>query len=118
MFARAKELADEAFQIYEEIGDKRGSMSSLITLAYTHVADPTAAGMAGRIEHIRALHHSKKGEVTESQQALDDALMLFSIHTYARINLQPRLALERGRQAFDAARSIGNRWLECLAAGG
>jgi class 3 adenylate cyclase len=118
MFATVKELAEEAFHIYEEIGDKRGSMSSLISMAYAHVTDPTATGMAGRIEHIRALHHSRSGEVTESQQAIDDALMLYSIHTYARANLQPALAVERGREAFDAARALGDRWLECLAAGG
>ncbi|RPI20062.1 MAG: hypothetical protein EHM57_08680, partial [Actinobacteria bacterium] len=93
-------------------------MSSLISMAYAHVTDPTARGMAGRIEHVRALHHSRQGEVTESQRAIDDALMLFSIHTYARLNLQPELALERGREAFDAARLLGDRWLECLAAGG
>jgi len=118
MFAKVKELAEEAFHIYEELGDKRGSMSSLISMAYAHVTDPTATGMAGRMEHIRALHHSKSGEVTESQRAIDDANMLYSIQTYARINLQPGLALERGREAFDAARALGDRWLECLAAGG
>ncbi|HLF61448.1 MAG TPA: AAA family ATPase [Acidimicrobiia bacterium] len=118
MFAKTKELAEEAFQIYEEIGDRRGSMSSLISMAYAHVTDPTARGMAGRIEHIRTLHHNREGEVTESQRAADDALMLYSIHTYARLNLQPGLALERGREAFDAARALGNRWLESLAAGG
>ena len=118
MFAKMKELAEEAFRIYEEIGDKRGSMSALISMAYGHVADPTATGMAGRMEHIRALHHSKKGEVTESQRAIDDALMLYSIHTFARGNLQPGLALERGRETFDAARALGDRWLESLAAGG
>ena len=118
LFAKVKELAEEAFSIYEEIGDKRGSMSALISMAYAHVTDPTATGMAGRMEHIRALHHSKKGEITESQRAIDDALMLYSIHTYARTNLQPGLALERGREAFEAARALGDRWLESLAAGG
>jgi tetratricopeptide (TPR) repeat protein len=118
MFTKMKELAEEAFRIYEEIGDKRGSMSALISMAYAHVTDPTATGMAGRMEHIRALHHSKKGEITESQRAIDDALMLYSIHTYARSNLQPGLALERGREAFEAARALGDRWLESLAAGG
>jgi hypothetical protein len=118
LFGKVKELAEEAFRIYEEIGDKRGSMSSLILMAYAHVTDPTATGMAGRMEHIRALHHSKSGEVTESQRAIDDALMLYSIHTYARTNLQPGLALERGREAFEAARAIGDRWLESLSAGG
>ncbi len=118
LFSKAKEMAEEAFRIYEEVGDKRGSMSALISMAYAHVADPTATGMAGRMEHIRALHHSRKGEVTESQRAVDDALMLYSIHSFARFNLQPALALERGREAFDAARALGDRWLEALAAGG
>ncbi|HEY7703981.1 MAG TPA: AAA family ATPase [Acidimicrobiia bacterium] len=118
MMAKAKETAEQAFRIYNELGDERGSMSALISMAYAHVADPTAQGMAGRMEHIRALHHSRKGEVTESQMATDDALMLYSIHSYARLNLQPGLAIERGREAFDAARALGDRWLEALAAGG
>ncbi|MFZ0626533.1 MAG: AAA family ATPase [Acidimicrobiia bacterium] len=118
MFSKTKELAEQALHIYEEIGDKRGAMSALISMAYAHVTDPTARGMAGRIEHIRALHHNRKSEVTESQAARDDALMLFSIHSYARENVQPAMALERGREAFDAARAIGDRWLESLAAGG
>ncbi|HEY7583010.1 MAG TPA: AAA family ATPase [Acidimicrobiia bacterium] len=118
MFGKTKELAEEAFKIYEGLGDKRGSMSALILMAYAHVTDPTATGMAGRMEHIRALHHNRSGEITESQRAKDDSLMLYSIHTYARTNLQPGLALERGREAFDAARALGDRWLEGLVAGG
>jgi class 3 adenylate cyclase/tetratricopeptide (TPR) repeat protein len=118
LFAKSKELAEQALHIYEEIGDRRGAMSALISLAYAHVTDPTARGMAGRIEHVRALHHSRAGEVTESQAAVDDASMLYSIHTYARLNIQPALALERGRQAYEAARGLGDRWLETLAAGG
>jgi class 3 adenylate cyclase len=117
-FAAAKELAEQAFAIYQDIGDEQGSMSALITLAYTHIADPTAQGMAGRLEHVRTLQHSRKGEVTESQKAYDDAVMLYSIHTYARLNLQPSLAMERGRETFEAARALGDRWLETLAAGG
>jgi predicted ATPase/class 3 adenylate cyclase len=118
LFAGTKELAEQALRIYEEIGDQQGSMSALITLAYAHVADPTAQGMAGRIEHVRALHHSRKGDVTESQSAIDEAQGLFAIATYARLNIQPGLALQRGREAFEAARAIGDRWLETLAAGG
>jgi predicted ATPase/class 3 adenylate cyclase len=118
LFAGSKELAEQSLRIYEEIGDQQGSMSALITLAYAHVADPTAQGMAGRIEHVRALHLSRKGDVTESQSAIDEARGLFAIASYARLNLQPGLALQRGREAFEAARAIGNRWLEALAAGG
>ncbi len=105
-------------RIYEEIGDQRGSMSALITLAYSHIADPTAQGMAGRIEHVRTLHHNRKGDVTESQSAIDSARGLFAVATFARLNVQPGLALLRGREAFEAARAIGDRWLEALSAGG
>ncbi len=118
LFAGAKELAEQAFRIFEEIGDRRGSMSALISMAYSHVTDPTAHGMAGRIEHIRALQNSRRGQVTDSQRARENALMLYSIHTYARLNIQPDLALERGREAFEAARGLGDRWLEALSAGG
>ena len=118
LFAEPKQLAEQAFEIFEEIGDQRGAMSALISMAYAHVTDPTAHGMAGRIEHIRALHNSREGAVTDSQRGREDALMLYSIHTYARLNAQPDLALERGREAFEAARRMGDRWLETLAAGG
>lgn len=118
VFAGAKALAEEAFRIFEELGDQRGSMSALISMAYAHITDPTAHGMAGRIEHIRALHNSRKGEVTDSRRATEDALMLYSIHTYARLNAQPDLALDRGQEAYEAARALGDRWLETLAAGG
>lgn len=118
LFIGAKELAEQAFKIFEEIGDQRGAMSALITMAYSHVTDPTAHGMAGRIEHVRALHNSRKGQVTDSQRAKEDALMLYSIHTYARLHVQPDLALLRGQEAFEAARALGDRWLEALAAGG
>ena len=118
MFAQAKDLAEQALRIYEEIGDQQGSMSALITMAYAHIADPTAQGMAGRIEHVRTLHHSRKGEITESQSAIDEARGLFAVATFARLNVQPGLALLRGREAFEAARAIGDRWLEALAAGG
>lgn len=118
LFAGTKELAEQAFKIFEEIGDQRGAMSALISMAYSHITDPTAHGMAGRIEHIRALHNSRQGQVADSQRAKEDALMLFSIHTYARQHVQPDLALQRGQEAFETARALGDRWLEALAAGG
>jgi class 3 adenylate cyclase len=116
--ATSKDLANQAFQIYEELGDRRGAMSALISTAYAHVADPTPRGMAGRLEQVRRLYHRREGMTTESQRAIDDMMMLYSIHTYARGNAQPDLALERGQQAFEAARAVGDRWLEFLAAGG
>jgi class 3 adenylate cyclase/DNA-binding CsgD family transcriptional regulator len=116
--ATSKDLANQAFQIYEELGDRRGAMSALISTAYAHVADPTPRGMAGRLEHVRRLYHRREGMTTESQRAIDDMMMLYSIHVFARGSAHPDLALERGRQAFEAARAIGDRWMEFLAAGG
>ena len=118
LFLGAKELAEQAFKIFEEQSDQRGAMSALISMAYSHVTDPTAHGMAGRIEHIRALHNSREGQVTDSQRAKEDALMAYSIHAYGRLNVQPDLALLRGQEAFEAARALSDRWLEALAAGG
>jgi class 3 adenylate cyclase/tetratricopeptide (TPR) repeat protein len=118
LFVGTKELAEQAFKIFEEIGDQRGAMSALISMAYSHITDPTAHGMAGRIEHIRALHNSRTGQVTDSQRAKEDALMLYSIHTYARLFIQPDLALQRGQEGFERARALGDRWLEALTAGG
>ena len=82
---RAKELADQAFRIYEDLGDRRGRMSALISMAYMHIADPTPRGMAGRLEHVRRLHHGRESMTTESQRAADDALMLYSIGPTAPI---------------------------------
>jgi class 3 adenylate cyclase/tetratricopeptide (TPR) repeat protein len=118
LFVGTKELAEQALKIFEELGDQRGAMSALISLAYSHITDPTAHGMAGRIEHIRTLHNSRKGQVTDSQRAKEDALMLFSIHTYARLSVQPDLALQRGQEGFEKARALGDTWLEALIAGG
>ncbi len=44
--------------------------------------------------------------------------MLYSIHTYARLYVQPDLALQRGQEGFERARALGDRWLEALTAGG
>ena len=44
--------------------------------------------------------------------------MLYGVHVYARANGYPDLALERGRDAHGAARALGDRFLEFLAACG
>ena len=71
LFAPAKDLAEQA-HIYEEIGDPAGLDVGADRLAYAHVADPTAQGMAGRIEHVGPASQPK-GEITESQSAVDEA---------------------------------------------
>ena len=44
--------------------------------------------------------------------------MLYGVHVFARAKVIPDLALSRGAEAYERARSIGDRQLEFLAAGG
>ena len=44
--------------------------------------------------------------------------MLFGVHVYARAKAVPDLALSRGQEAHRAARLLGDRSIEFLAAGG
>lgn len=114
----AKELLTDALRMYEDIGDERGRMSSLIALAYAHITDFTRRGEAGRLEQIRRLRYGMSRMTTDSRKAREEAETLYSIHVFARSHLIHDLALARGREAFDAARGLGDRWLEFLSAGG
>lgn len=117
-FQKAKELIGEALVLYEELGDSRGATSSLIAMAYTHAPEWGRRGEAGRIEQVRRLQNGMNRLVTESQRMIEDAQMLYSIHVFARAHVYPDLALERGREALEAARLLGDRKLEFLSAGG
>lgn len=117
-FSRAQKPITEALHIYEDLDDRRGAMSCLITLAYAHLTDFTRRGEAGRLEQIRRLRTNLKRMTTESERAIDEAHMLYSIHTFARSHLILDLAFDRGREGYEAARAIGDRWLEFLCAGG
>ncbi len=108
----------ESLRLYEDLDDKRGVMSALITLAYVHVVDPTRRGEVGRLEQVRRLRTNLSRMTTESQRAINEAQMLFSIHMFARSHLILDVALDRGREGYAAARAIGDRWLEFLCAGG
>lgn len=115
---KGKKYISESLRLYEDLDDKRGMMSALITLAYVHVVEPTRRGEAGRLEQVRRLRANLYRMTTESQRAVEEAHMFFSIHTFARSHLIFDLALDRGREGYEAARAIGNRWLEFLCAGG
>jgi class 3 adenylate cyclase/DNA-binding CsgD family transcriptional regulator len=117
-FDRAKRLIGEAVEGFEAIGDRRALMSSLIALAYANIIEDTQHGHAGRIEQIRRLRRGLRRLTSESERAESEAHMLYSIHVYARAHAHPDLALHRGAEAYEAARLLGDRWLEFLAAGG
>lgn len=117
-FARARQLIGEAVEIYEQLGDRRSLMSSLIALAYANIIEETQYGHAGRIEQIRRLRRGLRRLTSESERAESEAHMLYSIHVYARSRGHPDLALLRGAETYEAARALGDHELAFVAAGG
>ncbi len=114
--AAAQAHLERAIDLYSRIDDRRGVMSSLIALAYAYPPTEVRRGSAGRIERIRRLRH--RALDTAGEQAAAEASMLYAVHVYARAFGYPDLALERGQEAYQAARALGDRALQFLAAGG
>jgi DNA-binding CsgD family transcriptional regulator len=117
-FARARQLIGEAIEIYEQLGDRRSLMSSLIALAYANLIEETQYGHAGRMEQIRRLRRGLRRLTSESERAESEAHMLYSIQVYARCHGYPHLALHRGAETYEAARALGDHQLAFLSAGG
>lgn len=117
-FEKFRALAGEAVEIFEELGDQRGVMSSLIAFAYANLIEDTTHGHAGRVEQIRRLRRNLKRMTSEAERAESEAYMLYSIHVYARGHGPADLELSRGIETFESARAIGLSSLELLAAGG
>ena len=107
-----------ALEIYERLGDRRGMMLSIISLAYSTWGAEGVLGSARHLEAIRRLTALLKTLTTESERAAAEAQLLYGIHVYARAFGFPDLALERGVQAYQAARDLGDRALELIAAAG
>ncbi|HET7677903.1 MAG TPA: AAA family ATPase [Candidatus Limnocylindrales bacterium] len=118
-FARARRHFNEAIELFGAAGDRRGLMSSLIGLAYAGITElRRVRGPATVYEQIRRLLMNLGRLSSESERARDEALMLYASHAYGRLLHHPDIALERGREAYEAARAIDDRMLEWLAAGG
>ncbi len=117
-FEKFRELAGEAVEMFEKLGDQRGVMSSLIAFAYANIIEDTQHGHAGRVEQIRRLRRNLKRLTSQSEAAESDAYMLYSIHVYARGHGPPDLELARGIETYETARAIAMTSLELLAAGG
>ncbi len=120
VMASARQRFERALQLYERIGDRRGAMSSIIALAYLSWAPDIHFGFgAGRhIEEIRRLASRMDTMAKESERAMAEAQMLYGAHVFSRAKVVPDLALTRGEEAYRQARTIGDRALEFLAAGG
>ena len=71
---------------------------------------------AQRFEGIRQLANTMDTLVAESERENNEAQMLYGVHVFARSKLIPDLAVQRGEEAFQRARSLGDNRLEFLAA--
>ncbi len=116
----AGERLHRSLALYEELGDRQGSMASIIAMAYLSWAPDIHIGSdaARHIEEIRRLATQLSSFTSESQRAFAEVQMLYGVHVFARAKVIPDLALSRGAEAYERARAIGDRQLEFLAAGG
>jgi DNA-binding NarL/FixJ family response regulator/tetratricopeptide (TPR) repeat protein len=116
----AAALLTEAMGLFERLGDRRGTMASIIAMAYLSWAPDIHLGSssARHIEEIRRLTARMKAFTNESERAAFEAQMLYGVHVFSRAKIIPDLAISRGEQAHAHARESGDRALEFLAAGG
>jgi DNA-binding NarL/FixJ family response regulator len=114
----ARQRFATALELYERLGDRRGVMLAIISLAYSTWGAEGAFGSAKHLEAIRRLNTLQEAMTSESERARGEAELLYSIHVYGRATGAFDLALARGTQAYQAAREVGDRGLEFNAAGG
>lgn len=113
-------LLHRALELFEQLGDRRGAMSTIIALAYLNWAPDIHLGTssARHIEEIRRLTSRMRAFTNESERAAFEAQMLYGSHVFARAKVIPDLAIAKGREAHRYAKEIGDPNLEFLAAGG
>jgi DNA-binding CsgD family transcriptional regulator len=116
----AGERFHRALSLYEDLGDRQGTMASIIAMAYLSWGPDIHMGSdaARHIEEIRRLATRQASSTSESQRAFAEVQMLYGVHVFSRAKVIPDLAVTRGREAYEQARGIGERHLEFLAAGG
>jgi tetratricopeptide (TPR) repeat protein len=114
----SQELLKRALDLYESIGDRRGVMSSIISLAYVDWGAELHLGMnaAERFEGIRKMASSWVNLTRQSERDLAEVQMLYGVHVFARAKVIADLAVSRGQQAYERARSLGERQIEFMAA--
>ena len=117
--SEAASYFSEALEIYEGLGDRQGTMATIIAMAFmTWGPEIHLGGSAKRIEEIRRLSTQLKSLTNESERAIADAQMLFGAHVYSRSKVFPDAAITKGQEAYRAARGLGDHLLEFAAAGG
>jgi tetratricopeptide (TPR) repeat protein/DNA-binding CsgD family transcriptional regulator len=110
---------DRAIELFEQVGDRRGVMSTIIARAYVDFAiDLHFRGAARRIEEIRKLAAQLASLSRESERLKVESHMTYGVQVFARAKVVPDLALSRGEEAHQHARTMGDRSLEFATAAG
>lgn len=114
----AEKNLTKALELFEKVGDRRGAMSAIVSLAYLNWGPEIHVGTnpARSFEGIRELSVAMATLVQGSGREAAEVQMLYGAHVFARAKEIPDLALERGEQAYQRARSLGDSALEFLSA--
>ena len=114
----AEQQLTRAMELFEKVGDRRGAMSAIVSLAYLHWGPELHLGTnpAQRFEGIRQLATAMATLVQGSAREAAEGQMLYGAHVFARAKVIPDLAIERGEQAYKLARASGDSGLEFLSA--
>jgi DNA-binding NarL/FixJ family response regulator len=119
LLVEATQVLERALGIFERLGDRSGVMSTVIAMAYVRYGPVMHLSSSARhLEEIRRVTSRLAELVTESERTRLELQMLFGVHVYSRAKVVPDLALSRGEDAHRAARLVGDRSIEFLAAGG
>lgn len=119
LLRRALERFEAAIALFEQLGDRRGMMSSIIAMAYiTMGSEIHLHGSAQRIEEIRRLATQITSLSRESERERAEVQMLYGVHVFARAKCVADLALSRGEEGYHKAHVMGDRSLEFASAGG
>jgi DNA-binding NarL/FixJ family response regulator len=117
--AESGQVLERALAIFERLGDRAGVMSTVIAMAYARYGPAMhLLNSARHLEEIRRVTSRLSEVVTEGERARLDLQMLFGVQVYSRAKVVPDLALSRGMDAHRAAKIMGDRTIEFLAAGG
>ena len=84
-YAEGVRRYERAVELFEQVGDRRGVMSSIIARAYVNFAiDLHMLGAANRIEEIRRLTAQMTSLTRESERATVEAKMVYGVQVFAR----------------------------------
>jgi len=107
-----------ATELYERLGDRRGSMATIIAMAALAWAPELHfTGSVSYIEEIRRLVSRMKSLTHEGDRTLAEVQMLFGTQVYARTRGIADVAISKGEEAYALARSRGEQGIEFASAG-